>query len=73
LYIRIPWAILLRKISTIPTYIAKMLFQVEYMFHVFAFKIILLFIMQFEAHGKVAIYGEVYLCKLHVWHFISWG
>jgi hypothetical protein len=28
LYIQIPWAILLHKISTIPTYIAKILFQV---------------------------------------------
>jgi hypothetical protein len=43
------------------------------MFHVFAFKIILLLIVQFEAHGKVAVYGGVHLCKLHVCHFISWG
>jgi hypothetical protein len=32
-----------------------------------------LFIVQFEAHGKVAVYGGVHLCKLHVCHFISWG
>jgi hypothetical protein len=69
LYIRIPWAILLHKISTIPTYIAKMLFKVLYMCHVFAFKIILIFIVQFKAHGKVAVYGRVHLCKLHVCHF----
>jgi hypothetical protein len=25
-----------------------------------------LFIVQFEAHEKVAVYGGVYLCKLHV-------
>jgi hypothetical protein len=31
------------------------------MFHVFTFKIFL-FIVQFEAHGKVAIYGGFYLC-----------
>jgi hypothetical protein len=31
------------------------------------------FIVQFEAHGKVAVYGGVHLCKLHVCHFISWG
>jgi hypothetical protein len=53
------------QISTIPTYIAKMIFQVYYMCHVFASKIILLFIMQFKAHGKVAVYGGVHLCKLH--------
>jgi hypothetical protein len=28
LYIQIPWAILLRKISTISTYITQMIFQV---------------------------------------------
>jgi hypothetical protein len=33
----------------------------------------ILFIVQFEAHGKVAVYSEVYLCKLHVFHFVSWG
>jgi hypothetical protein len=32
-----------------------------------------LFIVQFEVHGKVAVYGEVHLCKLHVCHFINWG
>jgi hypothetical protein len=26
--------------------------------------------MQFEAHGKVAVYGGVYLYRLHVYHFI---
>jgi hypothetical protein len=57
---------LLHKIFSIPTYIAKMLLRVYYMCHVFAFKIILLFIMQFKAHGKVAVYGGVHLCKLHV-------
>jgi hypothetical protein len=29
------------------------------------------FIVQFKDHGKVAVYGEVHLCKLHVWQFIS--
>jgi hypothetical protein len=56
------------------TYIhKKMLFQVYYMCYVFAFKIMFLFIVQFEAHGKVTTYGGVHLCKLHVCHFISWG
>jgi hypothetical protein len=45
---------------------SKMIFQVNYMCHAFAFKIILLFIVQFEAHGKVAVYGDAHLCKLHV-------
>jgi hypothetical protein len=31
------------------------------------------FIVQFEVHRKVAVYGGVHLCKLHVCHFISWG
>jgi hypothetical protein len=40
-----------KKISTIPTYIAKCYSKVC---HAFPFKIILLFIVQFKAHGKVA-------------------
>jgi hypothetical protein len=32
----------------------------------FALKIILLFIVQFNAHGKVAVHGGVHLCKLYV-------
>jgi hypothetical protein len=32
-----------------------------------------LFIVQFKAHGKVAVYGGVYLSKLHVCQFIIWG
>jgi hypothetical protein len=31
------------------------------------------FIVQFEDHRKVAVYGGVHLCKLHVCHFVSWG
>jgi hypothetical protein len=50
-----------------------MLFQVYYMCHAFAFKIILLFIVQFKAHGKVAVYNDAHLCKLHVWQIISWS
>jgi hypothetical protein len=42
------------------------------MCHVFPFKIVLLFIMQFEAHGKVPVYGGLHLCKLHVREFIIW-
>jgi hypothetical protein len=43
------------------------------MCHVFALKIMFFFIVQFEAHEKVAVYGGDHLCKLHVYHFISWG
>jgi hypothetical protein len=50
----------------------KMLFQVYCICHVFTFKIFL-FIVQFEAHGKVAVYSGVHLYKLHICHFISWG
>jgi hypothetical protein len=28
------------------------------------------FIVQFEAHGKVAVYGGVHLCKLYVCHLL---
>jgi hypothetical protein len=41
------------------TYIySKMILKVYCMCHAFAFKIILLFIVQFKAHGKVAVYGD---------------
>jgi hypothetical protein len=68
LYVWKPWAILLRKISTIPTYIAKCYSKYSvcamYLYSKYPF-----FIVQFEAHGKVG----VHLCKLHVCHFISWS
>jgi hypothetical protein len=31
------------------------------MFHAFAFKIILLFIVKFKAHGKVQVYGDSHI------------
>jgi hypothetical protein len=42
----------------------KLLFQVYYMCHAFAFKFILIFIVQFKAHGKSSkVYGDYHYVR----------
>jgi hypothetical protein len=57
--------------SYLPTQQKNAIPSIVYVPCLFAFKIMFLFIVQLEAHGKVALYGGVHLCKLHVRHFIS--
>jgi hypothetical protein len=49
-----PRAKLLHQISTIPNYVAKCYSKYN-IYTTFVFKILLLFIVQFKAHGKVAL------------------